>query len=133
MFRLVKVLNSNNQCETVRLNSNASLQIGKGCCLTYTNGALAFPTAAQAPDYIALIGSDEIEDTVGRIDVMIVTENMVFKTEYSGSVTPFVGMPVGLATVQNKMDAVTYNSGGKGTVIGVEDDKKSVYVRFNKS
>ena len=131
MFRLVKVLNANNQCETVKLNSNASLQVGKGCGLTYTNGALAFPTAAQAPDYIALIGSDEI-DAGEKIDVMIVTENMVFKVEYSGSVTPFVGMPVGLATVQNKMDAVTYNSGGKGIVIGVEDDRKSVYVRFNK-
>ena len=131
MFRLVKVLNANNQCETVKLNSNASLQVGKGCGLTYTNGALAFPTAAQAPEDIALIGSDEI-DAGEKIDVMIVTENMVFKVEYSGSVTPFVGMPVGLATVQNKMDAVTYNSGGKGIVIGVEDDRKSVYVRFNK-
>ena len=131
MFRLVKVLNANNQCETVKLNSNASLQVGKGCGLTYTNGALAFPTAAQAPDYIALIGSDEI-DAGEKIDVMIVTENMVFKVEYTGSTAPYVGMSVGLSNGKYKMDSVTSNTSGRGSILALEDDKKLVYVRFRK-
>ena len=45
---------------------------------------------------------------------------------------PYVGMSVGLATRVSKMDAVTYNTNGKGTVIGISDDAKLVYVRFRK-
>ncbi len=130
MFRLVKVLNGNSQCEIVRLKYNESAVIGRGCALSNTSSGLNSPTNTGVPEYISLSGNEDV--TSDKIDVIVVTEDMVFKVEYVGSMTPTMGMSVGLATNKYKMDSVTYNSSGKGTVLGIEDDKSFVYVRFRK-
>ena len=82
------------------------------------------------PDYISLSGN---EDAPGdTVDAMFVTEDMVFKVEYTGAAAPYVGMSVGLSTSKYKMDSVTSNTSGKGSILGLDDDKKLVYVRFRK-
>lgn len=130
MFRLVKVLNSNTQCETQLIKCNSSHIVGRGCALTLTSGVASPPAATSAPEFISLASNAELEDT--KVPAMIVTEDMVFKVEYNGNVTPTVGMTVGLGTIEYKMDSVTYSSNGKGTVIGIDEDKRFVYVKFRK-
>ena len=130
MFRLVKVINGNNQFEAVRLGFNASATFGPGCALTCSSGVLGNPTSTSVPEYISLSGNDT--EGCKRVDAMLVTEDMIFKVEYTGSSTPLQGMTVGLSTMKYKMDAVTYNSSGKGIIVGIDDDKNYVYVRFRK-
>ena len=130
MFRLVKVLNANNQCNVSKLRYNASAVIGPGCALSCSNGLLVSSASTAIPDYISITGNDD--PTRDTVDAMFVTEDMVFKVEYVGSTEPYVGMIVGLATSTNKMDSVTNNTSGKAAILGIEDDKKLVYVRFRK-
>ena len=130
MFRLVKVLNGNNQYETVRLKNNGGNDIKMGCMLMHQNGTVAFPSATTKPHYLAL--KDTASSESGIIDVMMINDNMVFKVEYTGSANPFLGMSVGLANLKGKMDAVTYNTNGKGTIIEIDDDNHLVYVRFHR-
>ena len=130
MFRLVKVINGNNQFEAVKLGFADSASFGPGCALICSGGVLSSANGTSLPEYISLSGNDE--EGKSKVDAMIVTEDMVFKVEYTGSNTPTQGMSVGLSTYKHKMDAVTYNSSGKGIIVGVDDDKKSVYVRFRK-
>lgn len=130
MFRLVKVLNANNQCSVAKLKYNPSSVFGAGCALSCLSGTLSTPANTAMPDYISLSGNENISsDTV---DAMFVTEDMVFKVEYTGSTAPYVGMSVGLSNGKYKMDSVTSNSSGKGSILALEDDKKLVYVRFRK-
>ena len=130
MFRLVKVLNSNTQCSIARIKYNPSIAFGPGCPLSCLSGTLSTPANTSMPDYISLYGNEGIDSD--SVDAMFVNEDMVFKVEYTGSSAPYVGMSVGLATGKYKMDSVTSNSSGKGTILAVEDDKKLVYVRFRK-
>ncbi len=130
MFRLVKVLNGNNQCEISKLNYSESLVIAPGCALTCTNGIATLASGTAMPDYISLTGN--IDEARKQIDAMLVTEDMIFKVEYTGTTTPQIGMSVGLATGKTKMDSVTYNSSGKGRIVQIEDDQKMVYVKFRK-
>ena len=129
MFRLVKVLNGNNQCDIFKIKSSVTASIIPGCALVCSNGALANATATVCPDYVAL-GKDTKEK--GIIDAMVVTEDMIFKVEYTGTTVPYVGMAVSLSTGKYKMDSVTNNSSGKGVILALEDDKKLVHVRFRK-
>ena len=128
MFRLVKVLNGNTQHETLRMHADTTLDAKRGCALTSTNGKLTSPSSTSYPDFVALTGTD---DAHGKLDVMMVTEDMVFLIELTGSTVPYVGMRVGLSNKFSKMDAVTYNSNGKGTVIDV-GEAGLVYLKFNK-
>lgn len=130
MFRLVKVLNANNQCNVSKLKYNASATIGPGCALSCSNGLLVSSASTAVPDYVSLYGNDD--PSRNTIEAMFVTEDMVFKVEYVGSTTPYVGMIVGLATSTHKMDSVTNNTSGKAAIIGIDDDQKLVYVRFRK-
>ena len=130
MFRLVKVLNGNNQCEIQQLSNNSSVATNLGCALLCTNGNVATPTANVAPDYISM--GAPISSKSKKINAMLVTEEMVFKVEFTGTTKPAVGMAVGLSTKEHKMDSVTYNANGKGNIIGIDDDSKLVYVRFRK-
>lgn len=129
MLRLVKVLNGNNQCEVIRLRCN-SYNVGRGCALVCSGGAFTNPSPTSMPEYVSLSSIDDSHD--GKIDAMIVTEDMVFKAEFTGSANPMIGMAVGLANLDSKMDAVSYNTSGKGHIVGIGDDKKTVYVRFRK-
>jgi hypothetical protein len=129
MFRLAKVLNSNYQYELIKLKNQNLIPIAHGCALTCTDGILAGASATSMPEYIAFRGDEEEGSAVSA---MIVTENMVFKAEYKGDTAPYVGMTVGLAKIDCEMDAVCQNDNGKGTVIGIDDEKKLVYVRFRK-
>ena len=131
MFRLVKVLNGNNQCDVIKLNFAQSTVIDMGCALICSSGnATSATSATSIPEFISL--SSNKDASCKKIDAIVVTTDMVFKVEYTGSISPTIGMSVGLSTLKSKMDAVTYNSSGKGTIIGMEDDKKLVYVRFQK-
>lgn len=130
MFRLVKVLNGNNQCEISKLDYTTSSVIGPGCALTCTNGIAGLASSTAMPDYISLTGN--IDEARKKIDAMLVTEDMIFKVEYTGSTVPLIGMSVGISTGKTKMDSVTYNSSGKGRIVEIEDDKKMVYVKFRK-
>ena len=130
MFRLVKVINSNTQCETHFLSFDPSTEIGAGCAVSAASGFAESPTATSSPDYVSLSSTD-IADT-NKIPAILVTEDMIFRVEYTGSIAAVMGMNVGLATKENKMDSVTYNNSGKGTIVGLDDDKRFVYVRFRK-
>ncbi len=130
MFRLVKVLNSNNQCEVSRLKISTTANFGPGCALTCSSGSLSSAAVAMMPDYISMVGSNEAED--GKVDAMFVTEDMVFKVEYTGTTAPYPGMTVGLSTKKQKMDSVTYSTSGKGTIVAIDDTPTLVYVRFRR-
>ena len=130
MFRLVKVLNGHIQCEVTKLNHAASTVIEKGCPLICSAGNATAPSATGVPEYVAL--SSSADSPNNKVDAMIITEEMVFKIEYTGTMVPVLGMAVGMANLKSKMDAVTFNTNGKGTIVGIEDDKKFVYVRFRK-
>ena len=130
MFRLVKVLNSNNQCEVSRLKIASAANFGPGCALTCSSGSLSSAAVAMMPDYISMVGSNDAED--GKIDAMFVTEDMVFKVEFTGTTAPYPGMTVGLSTKKQKMDSVTHSTTGKGMIIAVDDNPNLVYVRFRR-
>ena len=130
MFRLVKVINSHTQCETHMLERNPSTYFGAGCALTGTTGYATSTSANSCPDYIS--AAAVTNSNKKKIPAILVTEDMVFKVEYTGALSPAMGMAVGLTTIDNKMDAVTYNSSGKGSIIGIDDDSKFVYVKFRK-
>lgn len=130
MFRLVKVLNGNNQCEISKLDYSASDTIGPGCALICASGVATIASSTVMPDYISLTGN--IDEARKKIDAMLVTEDMIFKVEYTGSTVPLIGMSVGISTSKNKMDSVTYNSSGKGRIVEIDDDQKMVYVKFRK-
>ena len=130
MFRLVKVLNSNNQCEVSRLKFASSANFGPGCALTCSTGSLSSAATSMMPDYISLTGVNDAENDT--VDAMFVTEDMVFKVEYTGSTAPYPGMAVGLSTGKYKMDSVTSNANGKGIILSVDDDQRLVYVRFRR-
>ena len=130
MLRLVKILNANNQYEVAKLKYNTSATIKPGCALSCSSGVLLSATNTATPDYVALSSNDD--QSVKTIDAILVTEDMIFKVEYTGTTTPYVGMPVGLATGKYKMDSVTQNSSGKGVIVELDDDKKLVYVRFRR-
>ena len=131
MFRLVKVLNGYTQGDVQLLKHNKSYGLPPGgVAIAYTNQAISTPAAAAKPDYITLATSHRLNSP--RLNAMLVTENMIFKVEYTGNATPTVGMSVGLASSGTNMDSVTYNSNGKGTIIGIERDTGLVYVRFSK-
>lgn len=128
MFRLVKVINGNNQCEVFKLKALSSATIIPGCALSCSNGKLTNSTATTCPEYISL-GTDSIS---GFVSAIVVTENMLFKVEYAGTTDPLVGMSVGLTNHTGKTDAVTYNTSGKGKIVEIDDNKEYVYVRFRK-
>ena len=130
MFRLVKVIGGNTQYDVVKLTYASSSPLGCGCALSCSNGNTTNASATVMPEYISLTNSENLVNR--KIDAMIITEDMVFKVEFSGTGTPSVGMPVGLATEKFKMDSVSYNASGKGEIIALEDDKKYVYVKFRK-
>ncbi|MBQ7343253.1 MAG: hypothetical protein IJW53_00645 [Clostridia bacterium] len=129
MFRLVKVLNGNNQCEVYKIKPSPSANISPGCALIIASGMVTNSTATMCPEYIAL---GEEDNALGRVNVMVVTEDMVFKVEFTGTTSPLVGMTVGLSNYTGKMDGVTYNTSGKGRIVAVDDTGKYVYVRFRK-
>lgn len=129
MLRLVKILNSNNQYEVVRLKYNLQINLGPGSALGCTGGIFTTAMNTDMPAFVALGICDTQTD---KMDAICVTEDMIFKTEYTGTATPYVGMIVGLSTHKYKLDAVTFNSNGKGIVVGVDDSKKLVYVRFHR-
>lgn len=130
MFRLVKVLNGNIQHETQKLAFGSTMSIGQGCALVCNNGSASTPSATAFPEYISLQSNSD--PNLKKINTMLVTEDMIFKVEITGSAKPSLGMTVALATKDYKMDAVTYNSSGKGTIVALDDEPELVYVRFRK-
>lgn len=130
MFRLIKVLNGNNQCETIKFPYDPSATITYGSALICSNGNLTNPSGTALPEFISVC--DKNDSTKNTIDAILVTEDMIFKVEYTGNITPYVGMSVGIAAHKGKSDGVTNNSSGKGLIVGIEDDKKLVHVRFRK-
>ena len=129
MFRLVKVLNGNNQYETHRIENTDSIEITPGCALSCSSGKLSIPSATTRPDYIALSESGHL--FTNKIDAMLVTEDMIFLVEITGTHAPSIGTSVGLSSKNAKMDSVSYNSNGKGTIVGIGEND-TVYVRFHK-
>ena len=130
MFRLVKILNGNTQAEVRHIDATNSILFAKGEALITNNGTPTTPTALSLPEYIYLTRNYLTRSN--KINVLLVTENSVFKVEYTGTIKPYIGMPVGLSTYKTRMDAVTYNSNGKGTIVGIDDTEKYVFVRFRK-
>ncbi len=61
-----------------------------------------------------------------------VTENMVFKVELIGDEPAELGRMVGLASTGSLIDAVEYNEDGAGRIVGICDDPKYVYVKFDR-
>ena len=129
MFRLVKVLNGNNQYEVMKIRALASSSILPGSPLVASSGNVTNSSATVCPDYVSLSGNTNGE---ANVEVMHVTEDMIFKVEYTGTTAPAVGMTVGMSNYKGKMDGVTYSSSGKGKIVALGDDPQYVYVRFRK-
>jgi hypothetical protein len=130
LFRLVKVLNSDTKAEVQLIPKRPSSTFSRGEALVCFNGYASSPTSTAFPEYIYL--SQNYVTNPRKLEAMAVTEDSVFKADYSGTVTPYIGMPVGLSTKISGMDAVNYSSTGKGIIIGIDTDKDLVYVRFRK-
>ena len=130
MLRLAKVLNSNFQYEVIKLNNKNLTPFAHGCALVCKDGVAVLATDTEMPEYIAIVGEEE--EPCATVNAMLVTDAMVFKTEYVGDTAPYVGMCVGLAKNTCEMDAVTHNENGKGTVLAVDSANKLVYVRFRR-
>ena len=128
MLRLAKVLNSNIQYELVTLKNKSNTLVNSGCALICVDGSVAPATCASMPEYISFGHPNEDDHTT--VTAMLVTENMIFKTEYTGDTKPYVGMTVGLAKSVCEMDSVCPDKNGKGTVLGVDESNGLVYVRF---
>ncbi len=128
MFRLAKVLNSNLQYEVVKLKNTNNIPVEAGCAIICVNGVVASATCTSMPEYISFGNSDE--DNYATVTAMLVTENMIFKTEYKGDTKPYIGMTVGLSKSMCEMDSVCPDKNGKGTVLSVDENEKLVYVRF---
>ena len=129
MLRLVKVLNGNTQCDVVRLKYNLGVNLGPGSAMSSSGGYFTALLNTDTPEFVAL---STTEIPFQRMDAITVTEDMIFKVEYTGTATPYVGMKVGLSSGLYKMDSVTYNANGKGIVVGVDDNPGLVYVRFHR-
>ena len=129
MFRLVKILGSSNVHENpVELNSKINGAIAAGSAVSCTNNVLFNTAADAAPDYIFSRYSIANDKKL----CYPVTNDMIFKVEYDSAATPKIGMKVGITSVKNDSDAVTFNSSGKGVIVGIENPNM-VYVRFQKS
>lgn len=130
MFRLVKVLNSDTKAEVQLIPKKKNSSFSRGEALICLNGYASSPNSTAFPEYIYLSQNNVANPR--KLEVMAITEDSVFKADYSGTVTPYLGMPVGLSTKISGMDAVSYSSNGKGIIIGIDTDKDLVYVRFRK-
>lgn len=130
MFRLVKRLNGNTHCENVKLRVGTPFDIRFGDALSCVNGVIAPPAVSSSPDYISMLDLQKASSSY--IDCMVVTEDMVFLVEYQGATPPVMGMTVAIANSGNKRDRVSFNANGKGTIIGISDNKELVYVVFRK-
>ena len=128
MFRLAKVLSSNLQYEVATLKNTDHIPADAGCALICTGGTVAPATRTSMPEYISFGYPDEDDRTT--VTAMLVTENMIFKAEYTGDVKPYIGMTVGLSTSDCEMDSVCPDKNGKGTVLGTDENQNLVYVRF---
>lgn len=130
MFKLAKTLGSDLRYEVVTLKNENAITYTPGCVLICTEGSVASAEETSAPEYIAFAPADP-EDT-STVTAMIVTDGMIFKTEYVGNTSPYVGMTVGLAKKNSEMDSVCHNENGAGTVTGVDENQGYVYVKFHK-
>ena len=128
MFRLAKVLNSNFQYEVATLKNTDNIPADAGCALICVGGVIAPATCTSMPEYISF--GNPNEDDCTTVTAMLVTENMIFKTEYTGDVKPYIGMTVGLSKSVCEMDSVCHDKNGKGTVLDVDESNHLVYVRF---
>lgn len=129
MFRLVKSLSNDSISENVvemNVKINGSPIIGSA--LTCTNNILTTTNADAAPDYIL----KSSQKSNGTKCCSTVTSDMIFKVEYISAMTPKIGMKVAIADKDGTADAVSYNSNGKGVIVGIVN-KNMVYVRFQKS
>lgn len=130
MFRLVKVLNNDTKAEVQLIPAKEGIAYIKGEALSLSNGKATSTTATAVPEYIYL--SRNYTSNVNKLEVMVVTEDSIFKVEYTGTLTPYLGMPVCLSTKIVRMDAVSYSTSGKGTIVGIDEEPGMVYVRFRK-
>ena len=129
MFRLAKILDSSNVTENaveLRIKTNGS--IVPGSAVSCSNNVLYNTAADSAPDYILARYSNTNDAKI----CYTVTNDMIFKVEFNAVVSPKLGMKVGLSKSMSDADCVTYNSNGKGIIVGIEN-QNMVYVRFQKS
>ena len=130
MFRLVKILNnSNTSAEAVSLKRKITSVVGFSSAVTCTNGVLTTAGEEDFPNYIVI---DKCDSANYQCICMPVTDDMVFKVEYIDTIPPVIGLRVGLTSLKNPMDAVEFNTYGKGVILGADDDPKFVYIRFLK-
>ena len=129
MFRLVKVLNGNTQAD-IHLIPDPDTSFSLGNAVVCHNNKTEKVPATGLPEYI-ILGRNYVTHK-GFVAAQLITEDSIFKVEYTGSVKPYVGMPVGISTYITGSDAVTYNINGKGSVTRVDNNSGLVYVRFRK-
>lgn len=133
MFRLVKNIdNSTTFPEVIRMEaSRLAYSYTLGGTAILKNGNLETPAPSDFPDLVFAASSDRFHRS-NIADAFYVTEGMVFKVEYIGTSSPRVGLTVGLAKFLNGMDAVSYNSSGKGLIIAIDENPQYVYVKFHR-
>ena len=129
MFRFVKTLSGGNVHENINeLDVKISGSIIQGSAVSCANNVLTNTSADGIPDYIF----QRYSMSKGLKICQTITNDMIFRVEYTSSTTPKIGMRVGLSNHLGVADAVAYNSSGKGLIIGIENPNM-VYVRFQKS
>ena len=133
MFRLARMLNTSNITEeTVKLQKSPSLAVSAGTALTINLGTLSTATYDAFPDYI--LTKDTKDESSTKVLAYHVTENMVFKVDYTNAIPPKLGMKVGIYSLPDcPSGAVGFNTNGKGMIVDIEPGGKKVYVRFSKT
>ena len=127
MFRLAKIIGSSNTSEeVVNFNIKMNTGINSGSVVSCVNNVLLNTSADAFPDYVFMSVSDGIKKCYA------ITENMIFKVEFTSDITPKLGMQVGLSNLFGKADSVAYNTNGKGIIVGIESPT-IVYVKFKKN
>ena len=132
MFRLAKILNTSNASEeTVFLTKKSSDPYPMGCALVCTNGSISYAAADSYPDYI--VTNDVNSLSRGKIQCFQVTENMVFKVEYTSAIAAKLGMRVGITSSSGSPSTVTFNLNGKGLIVALDENPNIVYVKFYRT
>ena len=130
MFRLVKINYAGNNAPKYERFSRV------GCTFVPKAGMAVDRidnTLTEATYYPRFIVAKDYNIT-GSEDYLCyeVTENMVFKADYVGDEEAELGRAVGLASVGGYIGGVELNDEGSGRIVGLSDDPKYVYVKFDR-
>lgn len=133
LFRLVKILNNSNINQDIAIiDRKLAGNLRPGSAAVCSNGMISVPELNACPEYVVVSTTTNTKRPL-KTACYPINEDMIFKINYNDTVTPRVGMRVGITSSENAdSDSVIYSSNGKGIITDVDESKKFVYVKFTK-